>query len=202
MLVETYEALAPRYDRLHGRWLRHAGGEAQAAFEGAAAGLIRPGMRVADIGCGTGQFARRLLASSDYGIDLTLVDPSAAMLARTSDLPVRRIRAVMEDMPLKTGAYDLVTCAWALETSGDLAAALGELLRVTRKGGALLAVFCADRHGVGPVAGLMRRALLRRGTGWFLDRGRVRDLLATSGATRIRYVSCGGPAAVVLCEKG
>lgn len=201
MLVETYEALAPRYDTLHGRWLRHAGGEAQSAFEGAAIGLLRPGMVIADIGCGTGEFARLLLSAGDYDIALTLVDASAAMLAHTADMPARRLKAAMERLPIEDGSLDLVTCAWALETSPEPEAALSELLRVTREGGTVLLVFCAERHGIGPVAALMRRALLRRGTGRFLDRGQVNALLAGFGAVRIRHVPCAGPAAVVVCEK-
>jgi ubiquinone/menaquinone biosynthesis C-methylase UbiE len=92
MLVDLCDTIAPDYDSLHGRWLRYAGGEAQAAFEGATTGLLRPGMRVVDVGCGTGEFARRLMASCDFYADFTLVDPSTAMLARSTDLPVRRAR--------------------------------------------------------------------------------------------------------------
>ena len=50
MLVDLCDTIAPDYDSLHGRWLRYAGGEAQAAFEGATTGLLRPGMRVVDVG--------------------------------------------------------------------------------------------------------------------------------------------------------
>ena len=31
-LASLYDRLAPDYDRLHRRWLRHAGGEAQVAL--------------------------------------------------------------------------------------------------------------------------------------------------------------------------
>lgn len=75
-----YARIAPSYDRLHERWLRHAGGEAQSAFEGAVTALIRPGMRILDVGCGTGALARRLHAQFGATIEMTLVDACPQML--------------------------------------------------------------------------------------------------------------------------
>lgn len=40
--VDLYDKLAPRYDKLHHRWLHHAGGEALAAMEGLVRALATP----------------------------------------------------------------------------------------------------------------------------------------------------------------
>jgi hypothetical protein len=47
-VLNRYGGIATAYDRLHARWLRHAGGEAQSAFEGAVIALVRPGVRILD----------------------------------------------------------------------------------------------------------------------------------------------------------
>lgn len=47
-VLNRFGRIAPAYDRLHARWLRHAGGEAQSAFEGAVIALVRPGVRILD----------------------------------------------------------------------------------------------------------------------------------------------------------
>src|SRR6056297_2190782 len=60
--VDQYERLAPRYDRLHHRWLRHAGGEAQAALEALVRALATPNSKLLDAGCGTGKLARTLIS--------------------------------------------------------------------------------------------------------------------------------------------
>ena len=116
MLIEEeratrYAAQVARYDRSHARWLRHAGGEAQCAFEGAAAALLRPGMALLDAACGIGTVARRLLAGVDGPIDLTLLDAELGMLNLCTDLPATRTPGRIEAMPLPDNSFDLVTCA-------------------------------------------------------------------------------------------
>ena len=39
--VDLYDQIAPQYDKLHSRWLRYAGGEAQAALEAAVRAIAR-----------------------------------------------------------------------------------------------------------------------------------------------------------------
>ena len=94
--VELYSRLAPSYDLLHRRWLKYAGGEAQAALEAAVRGAYRPGAALLDVGCGTGAFARALLSEGVAAEDLTLLDPSAAMLSRCADLPCLKVPGRIE----------------------------------------------------------------------------------------------------------
>nr|MBV6631383.1 substrate-binding domain-containing protein [Oceanococcus sp. HetDA_MAG_MS8] len=71
------------------------------------------------IGGEAGRLIGRLLADGVAPQQITLADPSQAMLARCADLPVRRSLSRLEDLPFQDGAYAIVTCAWALETVPD-----------------------------------------------------------------------------------
>ncbi|MEM9813643.1 MAG: methyltransferase domain-containing protein, partial [Pseudomonadota bacterium] len=167
-LASFYDHLAPNYDRLHKRWLRHAGGEAQAALEATVRAVATPGMELLDAGCGTGAFARRLVVEGLAPSRMTLLDPSAAMLARCADLPARRVTGRLEAIPLASGQFDIVTCAWALETVPRTGQALAELCRMIRPGGVLCLAFCAEKPVLGPRDWIMKAALSLRGAGRFL----------------------------------
>ena len=200
-LVDLYGRLAPNYDRLHRRWLRHAGGEAQVAIEASVRALATPSTKLLDAGCGTGVFARTLMSEGISPARITLLDPSDAMLARCSDLPVRRVNGRLEALPFPDGAYDMVTCAWALETSPDIEAALAELIRVVTPGGVLCLAFCAQTPAGAPFAWLMRRAILWRGTGRFLSVERVVEVLDESGHFEVRRIPSEGPAAALIARR-
>ncbi|WP_299779409.1 methyltransferase domain-containing protein [uncultured Roseobacter sp.] len=196
-----YEKLAPRYDRLHHRWLRHAGGEAQAALEALVRALATSDMKLLDAGCGTGRLARTLIAEGMRPKSITLLDPSEAMLARCADIPVLKIKGRLEALPFEDGAFDLVTCVWALETVPDPHLALTELCRVVRPGGALCLAFCADEPARGLADCLMRQALLYRGTGQFLScADLMRDIESFDGF-QARAIPSQGPAATVLARR-
>lgn len=199
--VDQYERLAPRYDRLHHRWLRHAGGEAQAALEALVRALATPGSKLLDAGCGTGNLARSLIAEGMPPKSMTLLDPSAAMLARCADIPVTKIQGRLEALPFNDGAFDLVTCVWALETVPDTFLALTELCRIVRRGGALCLAFCADEPARGLADGLMRQALLYRGTGRFLSRSHLMQTIEGFNGFDVRAIPSHGPASTVLARR-
>lgn len=199
--VDRYEKLAPRYDRLHHRWLRHAGGEAQAALEGLVRALATPTSMFLDAGCGTGKLARGLIAEGMSPDLITLLDPSAAMLARCADIPVPRVQGRLESLPFEDGTFDLVTCVWALETVPDPHLALTELCRVVRVGGALCLAFCADEPARGLADSLMRRALLYRGTGRFLSRSQLMQAIETFEGFDVRAIPSHGPASTLLARR-
>ncbi|AXI43271.1 class I SAM-dependent methyltransferase [Sulfitobacter sp. SK011] len=199
--VDQYEKLAPRYDKLHHRWLRHAGGEAQAALEGLVRALATPTSKFLDAGCGTGNLARGLIAEGMSPNMMTLLDPSAAMLARCADIRVPKIQGRLESLPFEDGAFDLVTCAWALETVPNPHLALVELCRVVRVGGALCLAFCADEPARGLADGLMRQALLYRGTGRFLSRSQLMQTIETFEDFEVRAIPSHGPASTLLAKR-
>ena len=101
----------------------------------AAAGLA-PHSRVMDLGCGTGGTMRSLRGLADWtGVD---VNPFAAQLAQDrSGAPV--IVAAAAALPFADAAFDGVTALDVLEHIEDDAAALREVRRVLRPGGALVA---------------------------------------------------------------
>ncbi len=199
--VDLYDKLAPRYDKLHHRWLRHAGGEAQAALEGLVRALATPNSKFLDAGCGTGNLARELIAEGMPPNLMTLLDPSAAMLARCGDIPVPKIQGRLESLPFEDGTFDLVTCAWALETVPDPHLALSELCRVVRPGGALCLAFCADEPSRGLADSLMRQALLLRGTGRFMSRSRLMQAIGRFESFEVRAIPSHGPASTLLARR-
>src|SRR5262245_23919898 len=135
-LRRLFDRVAPDYDRMErlftigtGSWYR---GQALAR-----AGLA-PGMRVVDVGAGTGLVAReaaRLVADPAL---VTGVDPSIGMLA-CARLPsgVRRVGGRAEAMPLADESCDFLSMGYALRHVGDLATTFREFRRVLRPGGRL-----------------------------------------------------------------
>jgi SAM-dependent methyltransferase len=94
----------------------------------------RPGMRVLDLGAGTGTWAAAL--ASWYGISVVAVEPSAAMRARS------RWRGVLAGdataLPLAPGAMDGAWLSTVIHHLPDLPAAARELRRVLRPGSPVL----------------------------------------------------------------
>lgn len=199
--IEQYERLAPRYDRLHHRWLRHAGGEAQAALEALVRALTTPEKSLLDAGCGTGHLARALIAEGMSPKAMTLLDPSEAMLARCADIPALKVKGNLEALPFSDSAFDIVTCVWALETVPNLELALSELCRVVRPGGVLCLAFCADMPARGLADRLMRKALLYRGTGKFLCRDQVIQSIESIDGFKVHTIPSNGPAATLLAKR-
>lgn len=99
--------------------------------------------RLLEVGCGQGAFAARL---SEVGIDVTATDQSDRMLTLTADRGVRTRRADVQELPFEDGSFDAVVANYMLYHVPDLAAALTEIVRVLRPGGALFAVTNSCRH--------------------------------------------------------
>ena len=204
---ECGEAAAPcrtpapaRYRRLHARFLRLAGGEAEAALEAALVMLLRPGLRVLDAGCGPGTIARRLVAQ-EARLDLTLVDSDPQMLAQCRDIRGRRVPGTLENLPMGDGSVDVALAFWSLETLADPSAGLHELLRVTRPGGWVAIAFCASGGAVDWLDRCVRLGIAVRGTGRMLAPDRVRHDLAQAGAEEIRQLHCRGPAQALIARR-
>jgi demethylmenaquinone methyltransferase/2-methoxy-6-polyprenyl-1,4-benzoquinol methylase len=100
-------------------------------------GLIH-GMRVLDVGVGTGLVAREAVAIVGDPALVTGVDPSSGMLANAR-LPsgVRLLAGAAEAIPVPDGAADFVSMGYALRHIADLRAAYAEFFRVLPSGGRL-----------------------------------------------------------------
>ncbi|MEM1265270.1 MAG: methyltransferase domain-containing protein [Pseudomonadota bacterium] len=195
----VYNRIASRYATMHQRWLRHAGGPAQAAFEAAVVARLAAGDRMLDAGCGRGDLARHVL-SARPSVVLTLLDASAEMLAAARDLPVPRIDGSLLDLPFPSASFDLVSAAWSIEATENPVQAISELKRVLRPGGDLVVVFCSDAAPGSIAARILRRAVELRGTGRFLCTETVAAALRTGTPGRLTHLRSFGPATALLFE--
>jgi malonyl-CoA O-methyltransferase len=98
------------------------------------------GLRVADIGCGTGRHA---LALAEAGATVTAVDFSEGMLARARAKPgAERVRFIEHDLtralPLEDDAFDRVLCCLVIEHIERLDPFFAGLARICRPGGQVI----------------------------------------------------------------
>ncbi|MEJ7894779.1 MAG: class I SAM-dependent methyltransferase [Solirubrobacteraceae bacterium] len=165
-----YDRAASSYDRFRELWLRLAGAGAEQAMLDDITPSLRPGVPVLDAGCGTGALSRRMLALCPQ-IELTMLDLSPEMLARTAELPGTRMQGSLLELPFADDCFDLVVSAWVIETVTDPLRAVTELLRVLTPGGRLVYSFCSLPHGWFSRAGsaLLRAGVQRGFAGEFLD---------------------------------
>lgn len=102
------------------------------------------GMNVLEVGCGPGSFAVGL-----EGMDLTCLDPSAAMLnvcrkrvdevrSKNGESPAEYVEAVAEDIPLPDNTFDRVFCLFSFRDFKDKKQGLSEIFRVLKPGGMLV----------------------------------------------------------------
>ena len=102
----------------------------------AANAVVRPGDRVLDACCGTGDLA---LAGLRAGGKVTGLDFSDRMLerARRKSSRVEWVRGDLLALPFADGAFDAVTVGFGVRNVDDLERGLAELRRVLRLGGRL-----------------------------------------------------------------
>ncbi len=101
----------------------------------------RGALHTLDAGCGTGFLALEL---ATRGHRVTGVDFAPAMLAearrKTRGLTVRLVEADAEQLPFRTGSFNLVVSRHLLWTLPHPEATIGEWMRVLRPGGRLAVV--------------------------------------------------------------
>jgi 2-polyprenyl-6-hydroxyphenyl methylase/3-demethylubiquinone-9 3-methyltransferase len=99
----------------------------------------RPGERVLDLGCGAGRFLAALAHSGAEPVGVELAE--AALERARANAPGAELRLLEPDgsLPLDHRSIDLVWCSEVLEHVADAGALLGEVRRVLRPGGRLLA---------------------------------------------------------------
>jgi demethylmenaquinone methyltransferase / 2-methoxy-6-polyprenyl-1,4-benzoquinol methylase len=97
---------------------------------------VRPGDRVLDACCGTGDLA---LEAQRAGARVTGLDFSERMLerARRKSAAVEWVRGDVLALPFSDGSFDAVTVGFGIRNVEDVEAGLGELARVLRSGGRL-----------------------------------------------------------------
>jgi SAM-dependent methyltransferase len=143
----TFDVVADAYDRFMGRFSEPLADEFVALAD------LRAGQRVLDVGCGPGALTRRLVAA--LGADaVSAVDPSAPFVAavqeRCPGVDVRRASA--ERLPFDDDTFGVALAQLVVHFMKDPVAGLGEMARVTRPGGAVLASVWDHAGDAGPLS--------------------------------------------------
>lgn len=118
---------------------RHPGCEALTAIQRAAPA------RVLEVGCGTGEFAARLVQALPDA-EVVALDQSQRLVDLTARRGVVAQVGDVQDLPFTDDSVDVVAALWMLYHVPDLDRGLAEIRRVLRPGGSLVAVTNGDHH--------------------------------------------------------
>jgi SAM-dependent methyltransferase len=129
----NFQVSGDSYDRFMGRW------SIELAPVFADYGGVEAGQQLLDVGCGSGvlteELARRVGAKNVAGID-----PSPMLEACAARVPGADLRqGAAEDLPWPDDAFDAALAQLVVHFMADPAAGVGEMARVTRPGGAVVA---------------------------------------------------------------
>ena len=155
------------------------------------AAAVRPGERVVDVGCGTGNAA--LLAAA-AGADVTAVDPSPRLLGVTHDEAQRQHLDVTCELgeaaalPSPDGSFDCLLSNFGIIFASDPDAAVAEIARVLRAEGRALFTAWLPGGGIGALSdtfqALVRAAMgappAARGFAWY-DESALKALFSRHG---------------------
>lgn len=213
-----FDRIAPRYDLMNRLmtfgidrvWRRRA----------IAALALRPGDRVLDLGCGSGDLAVEAEAA---GARVVGLDCSAGMLRTARGRGVRcgLVRGDALALPLADAAVDAVVSGFALRNFVDLPPAFAESARVLRPG-RRIALLEVDRpasallrfgHGVYfrrvvPLLGALLAdraayAYLPKSTAYLPDEPTLFAMLAAAGFVGVqKHALLGGAAQLLTAERG
>jgi SAM-dependent methyltransferase len=142
----SFRVGADEYDRFMGRY------SAPLASRFAEFAGIQPGQRVLDVGCGAGaltvELVRRLEADAVWA-----VDPSEDFVdaVRVRSPGVRVQRAAAEELPFEDELFDAALAQLVVHFMADPVVGLGEMARVTNKGGVVAACVWDHTEGQGPL---------------------------------------------------
>ena len=100
--------------------------------------------RILEVGCGEGELAERML--NELGAEVVAVDQSERMVELTAARGVDARVGDVQNLPFADGEFDVAVAAWMLFHVAEIDRALGELARVLRPGGRLVAVTNGRDH--------------------------------------------------------
>ena len=96
------------------------------------------GRKILDVGCGTGNFTRKL---SCLGYDVIGIDPSDVMVEKALKKGLSCIKGYAEKLPFDDETFDGVISVAAAEFFQDRRKAINEMLRVVKRGGKVVICF-------------------------------------------------------------
>jgi ubiquinone/menaquinone biosynthesis C-methylase UbiE len=146
--MNYFQELANKYDA----WFKTAHGQYVYRYEYAAVmelARVRPGLRIIDIGCGTGIYTNELC---DAGAKVVGVDISPEMLAIAAEKNKRHGKNVSfvagdaASLPFADGSFDMAVSISAMEFFADPAKCLQEMYRVVKPGGRLIVATLNSRN--------------------------------------------------------
>lgn len=140
---QVFDTVAPRYDVMND--LMSFGTHRLMKRVAVESTGLRPGQRALDLASGTADLARLLAPLLGTSGQLVLADININMLAtgrdRMLDAGITEpsyVQTPAEALPFANDYFDCTTIAFGLRNFTDKAAALNEVLRVTRPGGVLV----------------------------------------------------------------
>lgn len=150
MAIDDAEAVRAQYateenlDIRRSVWLptaegKHPGSEALAAIT-----TLQPG-RVLEVGCGTGEFAARVVSALPDA-EVVAIDQSERLVDVTATRGVTARVADVQALPFDDASFDVVAALWMLYHVPDLHRGLAEIRRVLRPGGTFVSVTNGDHH--------------------------------------------------------
>ena len=98
--------------------------------------VVRPGHRVLDACCGTGDLALEALRAGGTVVGLDFSEPMLEQARRKSAV-VEWVRGDLTALPFEDGSFDSATVGFGIRNVPELEAGLRELRRVLRPGGRL-----------------------------------------------------------------
>jgi SAM-dependent methyltransferase len=134
-VTSTAAVEGPDWSSRADAWVEHWARLAEPARVAVAdAAGIGPGVRLLDVGCGSGEL---LALAAERGATVAGLDAAEAMIEITARrVPAADLRVgAMEALPWPDNAFDVVTAFNALQFAASFEAALGEAARVARPGG-------------------------------------------------------------------
>jgi demethylmenaquinone methyltransferase/2-methoxy-6-polyprenyl-1,4-benzoquinol methylase len=135
-LRRIFDDTAADYDRIES--LLAWGTGSRYRREALIRGGLKTGMKVLDVGVGTGLVAAQACILTGDAALVTGIDPSPGMMA-AGKLPETMvlIEGRAESLPFPDNHFDFLSMGYALRHIGDLAAAFAEFERVLKPGGRL-----------------------------------------------------------------
>jgi ArsR family transcriptional regulator len=176
---EFFAGVADHWDRIRRQY------EHPDLQSGVVAALVPTGLRVADVGTGTGALLPVLAAAAD---EVIAVDHSEAMLQRARrrcrDAGYDNVSFELADvgaLPFADGELDAVTCSMVLHHVARPATAVAELSRVVKRGGQVV-LLDFTRHNLN----WMREDLAHQWLGF--DREQIAAWLEEAGLAPRRWL--------------